>query len=347
MNAFLQYKRTRQIYLFFSMAVLLSACGRNKKIDVSNIPVNINISRFDHDFDDMRRKPMYAQAQFLQKKYGSFYQDYIERILQAGSIRDTGYFATLRVIFANQDYIALKHEVDSVYPNLDLQNRQLTDAFRRIKYYFPQIKVPVVYAYFSGFRAQTSLGDAYYGIGLDQFLGANSKFYPALIEAFPHYISRRFTPDNITPRVAEGFIRENMFQEQDADRSLLSKMVYNGKIMYMMDQVLPDVPDSIKIGYTPQQLTWCEDYKGQVWAYFIGENLLYETDNQKISKYINEAPFTPGLGEHNESAPKLGVWTGWQIVRQYMDRHPEITLAQLMANNDAQKILNESRYKPK
>ncbi len=347
MSASLQYKRTRQIYLFFSMALLLLACNRNKKADVSKIDVNVDITRFDHDFDDMRSKPMYAQAQYLQKKYGAFYTDYIERILQAGSMRDTGYFKTLRIIFTNQDYLALKHEVDSVFPNLNIQSQQLTDAFRRIKYNFPKINVPVMYAYFSGFRAQTSLGDTYYGIGLDQFLGANSKFYPAIIEAFPHYISRRFTPDNIAPRVVEGYIRENMFQEPDADKSLLEKMVYNGKILYMMDQVLPDTPDSLKIGFTEKQLKWCDDYKGQIWAYFLGEKLLYETDNQKISKYINEAPFTPGLGEHNDSAPKLGVWTGWQIVRQYMEKHPEITLPQLMANNDAQTILNGSRYKPK
>jgi hypothetical protein len=35
-----------------------------------------------------------------------------------------------------------------------------------------------VYAYFSGFKAQTTVGDGYFGIGLDLFLGANSRFYP-------------------------------------------------------------------------------------------------------------------------------------------------------------------------
>jgi hypothetical protein len=30
-----------------------------------------------------------------------------------------------------------------------------------------------------------------------------------------------------------------------------------------------------------------------------------------------------------------------------MDRHPEVTLQQLMADNDAQKILNQSKYRPK
>jgi len=339
--------RVKQIYLFFSIALLFAACRGDKKVDVSNIPVNITISRFDHDFDGMRTKPMAAQAEFLKKKYGIFYQDFIERILQAGSVKDTAYFGVLRRVFSNKAYFDLKQEVDLVYPNLDKQNDELTDAFRRIKYYFPRKQIPQVYAYFSGFQAQTSLGNHYFAIGLDLFLGADSKFYPALVENFPHYISRRFTPDNIPSRVVEGVFREDMFPEPDSDKTFLSKMIYSGKIMYLMDKVLPDVPDSIKIGYTAKQIKWCQDFKPQIWAYFIEENLLYETDFLKLQKYLNEAPFTNGLGVRNESAPKLGVWTGWQIVKQYTEKHPQVTLAQLMADDDAQTILNESRYRPK
>jgi len=62
---------------------------------------------------------------------------------------------------------------------------------------------------------------------------------------------------------------------------------------------------------------------------------------------LSEGPFTPGLGERTESAPKLGVWTGWQIVRKYMKENKGVTVAQLMAERDAQKILNLSKYKPK
>jgi len=347
MYAMLHNKPVKQIYLFFSIALLFAACQQHKKVDVSNIPVNVNISRFDHDFDLMRTKPMATQAEILKKQYGIFYRDFIERILKIGSANDTAYFATLRKMFASKDYMAVKQEVDSIYPNLDKQNAELTDAFRRIKYYFPKQQIPQVFAYLSGFQAQTSIGDSYFAIGLDQFLGADSKFYPGLIENYPHYISRRFTPQNISSRVIEGTLREDLFPEKEENKTLLAKMIYNGKIMYCMDQTLPDVPDSIKIGYTPQQLKWCEDFKPQIWAYILDENLLYESDFQKTQKYLNEAPFTPGLGEHNQSAPKIGVWTGWQIVRQYMDKHPEITLAQLMADDDAQTILNESKYRPK
>jgi gliding motility-associated lipoprotein GldB len=339
--------RFQQIYLFFLTALILQACNRHSKVDVSHIPVNVTIERFDHDFARLQNPPADLKAQALQQKYGVFYTDFIARILQAGSTQDTSYFKTLHDVFNSQAYQDLKHEVDSVYPNLDKQNAELTDAFRRIRYYFPKQPLPKVYAYFSGFQAQTSIGDGYFAIGLDLFLGAKSKFYPALIEAYPHYISRRFTPDNIAPRTIETLLRENIFPEPDADKSLLSRMVYNGKIMYLMNQLLPDVPDSLKIGYTPQQLTWAQKFEGNTWAYFLEENLLYETDYNRIQKYLNEAPFTPGLGEHNDSAPKLAIFTGWQIVKQYMERHPEVTLPQLIAMNDAQEILNQSRYRPK
>ncbi|GAA4324688.1 gliding motility lipoprotein GldB [Mucilaginibacter gynuensis] len=347
MNIVAIVNKTRQIYLIFLIGLLITSCSNDKRVDVSNIKLDVKIDRFDHDFNLMHVKPMPQQAAYLQKNYGTFYTDFIERILQAGSIQDTAYYTTLRTVFAGKAYNDLKHEIDSIYPNLDKQEAELTDAFKHIKYYYPNSRLPKVYAYFSGFQAQTSIGDDYFGIGLDLFLGADSKFYPALVQTFPHYISRRFTPDNISPRVIEGIARENMFPEDDKDKSLLAKMVYNGKIMYFMDKILPDLPDSTKIGYTTQQLQWCNDFKQNIWAFFLEENLLYNSDYLQIQKYLTEAPFTPGLGEKNESAPKLAVWTGWQIVKEYMDRNPGVTLQQLMKETNAQKVLNQSKYRAK
>jgi gliding motility-associated lipoprotein GldB len=340
--------KTKQIYLFFLISLLLSACG-HKKIDVSNIPVDVKIERFDKEFDLMETKPMAQQAAYLQKKYGIFYHDFIALLLQNQDIstRDTAYFASLRKVFATQAYHDLKHDVDSVYTNMDKEEEELTDAFRHIKYYFPQKRLPAVYTYYSGFEAQTAVGDRYFGIGLDLFLGGNSRFYPSLTAAYPHYLSRNFNAQNICPRVVEGLAREDMFPESDSSKTFLSKMIYNGKVMYFMDLVLPDVADSTKIGYSKDQLKWCQQFQSKIWAYFLDQNLLYESDFPKIQKYFTEAPFTPDLGEKNESAPKLAVWTGWQIVRAYMDKHPEVSLKELMLNPDAQKILNESKYRPK
>jgi hypothetical protein len=66
----------------------------------------------------------------------------------------------------------------------------------------------------------------------------------------------------------------------------------------------------------------------------------------KIQKYLAEAPFTPGLGEKNDSAPKLGVFIGWQIVKSYMENNSEVDLKKLMLMKDAQLILTRAKYHP-
>lgn len=329
-------------FFFFTLA-----CSRKKEPDLSNIKLEIEIERLDQDMQQLTGANLANKCPELQTKYGWFYADYMEGMLSVGPVADTAYYQNLRTVLGQQDYQALVAEVKAKFPDLKKQEAELTDAFKRVKYHFPKQKIPRLISFLSGFAVQTPIGNDYIGIGLDMFLGADSKFYPALVQSIPQYISRRFTPENIRPRVIEAFVREEIYPERDEDRSLLDKMVYNGKVLYLMQELMPDVADSTLIGYTNAQLNWCKDYESDIWAYYMEGNLLFETDYLKIQKYLTDAPFTPGLGEGNSSAPKLGVWTGWQIVKKYMEEHPETSLQQLLAMPDAQKILKDSKYKPK
>ncbi len=239
-------------------------------------------------------------------------------------------------------------EVDSVYPNLSAIEQDLNTTFKYIKYYYPKAKVPRFISFISGFAYQIPIGDDYIGIGLDMFLGKGSQFYNAIVASSPKYQSIRFEPAYILPRVTEVYAREELFLPNDNDQTFLSKMIYNGKILYFMDQVLPETKnDTLKIGYTNKQLTWAKQYEGNIWGLFLENELLYQTDYQKLQTYLTDGPFTPGVGEKGFSAPKLGVFIGWQIVKKYMAENKDVTLQQLMAETDAQKILTKSKYKPK
>ncbi len=320
------------------------SCRQNNRPDVSEIQVDIKIERFDNELFAGKKKNITEVNQQLSSKYGVFYDDFIHRIL------DSKYSNTesLANLYRDQAYTDLTKEVDSVFPNLKAQEAGLNETFKYIKYYYPKAKIPKFIAFASGFAYQMPVGDNYLGIGLDMFLGKDSKFYKAIVQSVPLYLSRRFAPEYIVPRVAETYAHEELFTEPDENRTLLSKMIFQGKILYFLDQVLPEnVGDSTKIGYTQQQLDWAQNFEGDIWAYFLENNFLYETDYQKIQVFLSEGPFTPGLGENRDSAPKLGIWMGWQIVRKYMAAHPDVTLQKLMADNDAQKILNQSKYKPK
>jgi len=337
-----------QIYLFFLICLTALSCNSKKSVDISNIKLNIPIERFDQELSGLNSDSISEIAPVLRKKYTWFYDDYMEKMVGAGPTWDTVYYTNLRSILRNKDYLELSATVAQTFPSLEKQQLELNQAFRYIKYYYPKQKFPRLISFISGFAVQTPIGNDYIGIGLDMFLGKNGdRFYPALRQSIPQYISRRFNPENISPRVIEAFIREEMFLENDADRTLISKMVYNGKILYFMDSVLPAITDILKIGYSTEQLEWCKENEAGIWAYFLENDLLFESDYMKIQRYLSEAPFTPGLGENSSSAPKLGVWTGWQIVRQYMEKNPDISVQQLMLEKDAQKILAGSKYKPR
>lgn len=335
-----------QIYLFF-LTIILVACNHEQQPDLSKIKLQINIERFDQSLDSLNQNNIAEKHALWQKKYGQFYSDFIEHMLQVGNLQDTiELFNNYRKILQNRDFAALKGSVFQSYPDLKQEEEQLTMAFKHLRYYFPNTKTPRVIAFFSGFTVQSPINEHYIGIGLDMFLGANSPFYPALIKSIPLYISRRFTPENITPRTVETYLREELFPEPTKENlRMLDLMLYNGKIMYLMDKSMPQLADSLKIGYNMAQMNWAKEYEKDIWAWFLEENLLYETDHYKVQKHFGEAPFTPELGSHNESAPKLGVFLGWQIIRKYMKEHPHTKLTDLLSMEDAQQLLKDSRYK--
>lgn len=339
-----------QIYFFFFI-LGMSSCHQTATItrpDVSDIDIQIKVARFDQEFSALDTSAILKKNNYWQQQYGVFYTDFMTEMLEVGHPKDSLQLASiLKKVLVKKDFIDLSQAVARRFPDLEKQERQLSQAFKYIKYYYPEYVLPRFISFVGGFSFQTISGEDYLGIGLDMFLGADSEFYPALVQSIPRYISRRFTPENIAPRVVETVLRQELFPQHNGDVNMLQHMIYNGKVLYAMDVILEDVADSLKIGYTAQQMAWIERYQEDVWAWFIQENLLYSTDYMGIQKYFSEAPFTRELGGNNESAPKLGSYIGWMIVRKFMERNPELDLKQLLATEDAQDILEGSKFRGK
>jgi hypothetical protein len=112
----------------------------------------------------------------------------------------------------------------------------------------------------------------------------------------------------------------------------------------MLDKLMPQTADTLKIGYTANQLKGAEKNEGLIWNFFNENNLLFESDAQKIKSYVGDGPKTVELGD--ESPGYIALFTGRQIVRAYMEKNPGTSLKDLLAL-DAKTILNESKYKPR
>jgi hypothetical protein len=184
--------------------------------------------------------------------------------------------------------------------------------------------------------------DSVLGVGLDMYLGDSNYVYGKA--AIPMYMRRNTNPDNLVYDMMRGWVLSE-FEPTTKKDDLLSQMVHYGKAMYIMDALFPLGDDALKIGYSADQLQWCEDNEVTIWSKFIEDKMLYNTDIRLVRALTGPAPFTSGFPK--DSPGQLAYWVGWQIVHAYMDEYPETTLKELTELDDAQLILRKSKYKPR
>ncbi|MEG2666000.1 MAG: hypothetical protein RSA02_03175, partial [Bacteroidales bacterium] len=156
----------------------------------------------------------------------------------------------------------------------------------------------------------------------------------------PRYISSRCIPEYLVPDVMRS-IATRLIRKGNPSSNLLEEIIYQGKILFFLNEVLPEVSNEIKLAYTPEQLSWSETHEKEVWQYLMKENLLYETNLFKVKYFVNDGP---GNLLFDGAPPRLTQYLGWQIVKKYMKKHKNNWNSLLQ--EPAQKILKESSYKP-
>ncbi|MEW6469804.1 MAG: hypothetical protein AB1458_12810 [Bacteroidota bacterium] len=330
------------LILYTAAASLFSSCGDNPLlIDVSQVQVpQVTIRRFDRELFSVNAGNFEERNAALKAAYGEYYEGFVQTLIWRKGIADSLYKEKLLEWLGNQYMRSLYDECQKVYPDLGDVENDLRSAFRYFRHYFPGRKLPVPVATMTGFYSSLSYADSLYCVGLDMYLGEGSRFYE--YAQFPYYKRKTMNRYNLVPDFIRGWMM-NEFPDKSQKNDLLSQIVYQGKIMYLLDAFLPEAEDSVKIAFTGKQLGWCEANEKNIWGYMIENEMLYSTSAEVIAKFVNEGPFTSGFVK--ESPARTGIWIGWQMVRAYMKKTKK-TLPQLMAEPDARKILDESKYKP-
>jgi hypothetical protein len=121
-------------------------------------------------------------------------------------------------------------------------------------------------------------------------------------------------------------------------------MIREGKKLYIQEKLLPDTPDTILMEVSGQQWQWLAENEKEIFAYFIQESLFYDSNWQKIRKYVEYSPNSPGMPI--EAPGRTGAWLGWRIVKAFMNKNPSLPLNHLLQRIDSKQLLNESAYKP-
>lgn len=332
--------------------VMLIGCEDNplKKVDVSDSKIDVRFDRLDKDVFYADFSNPAAAGQQLYQKYGSFYCDYMELILQAAPCRPDSNFMALEGFVKHPNMTALQQEIEKRFPETTIEqiNASFTESLRRWNHFFPDSLVPRVVYMNSGLNFSAYSTDSVISVGLDFFLGANDslvQLFPG--DIFPQYFKEDMRQDYLVVNGMKDFCwaQCNKHDRTTSKSDLLSIIVHQGKVMYLLDAVLPNEQDSTKMNWSSIQMEWALANESRVWKELANQQVLFSTEHSKNKKWIEFAPFTSVEKIPQDSPPQLGIWIGWNMVRAYMKANPDVTLHQLLAEKDAKKFLNV--YKPK
>jgi hypothetical protein len=342
-------KKTSLILL---LSLSLFACKKKKGIpDVSDIPVDIKVERFDRDFFAIDTNNVLQGLNNLNQKYPTLTGIFLQNVLGLDSASTISGVKSFISLSGN-----LFDTVNTVFKTTDDIEKDFKKTFQFVKYYFPKYRIPYLVTITGPVDAMAQsksgptpdfLGPDFLGISLQFYLGKKFSVYndPYFIDKVaPGYRSRRFSKEYI---ISDGMqlIVSDMFPDNSNGKPLIEQMIEKGKQWYLLDKFLPKTADSIKTGYTQQQLNWCNENEGLIWNYFIKNEYLNSLNPTTIETYIGESPFTQGFSQ--ELSPgNLGQWIGWQIVKKYVSKNPDMKPEEIM-NTEAGKILAEAKYKPK
>ncbi|HLT80842.1 MAG TPA: hypothetical protein VKZ86_07415 [Cyclobacteriaceae bacterium] len=254
---------------------------------------------------------------------------------------DSVFINTLFQRFTHPSFDSLLLETRRIFGDLTELRSQFAEAFTNIKYYYPDFQPPRVETAITGIETDLVVSDTLIIVGLDYYLGKEGAYRPRLYQ----YLLNRYEPEDIVPSCMLLFGISDRFNKTTLDdRTVLADMIAYGKSFYFAKHMMPCIPDSTLIWYSPKEIEGARRFEHLIWARLVEDQVLYSTSHMVNQRYLGERPKTLEVGE--ECPGRIAQWVGWQIVRKYMERHPNVTLPQLMDMIDAQKLFNESRYKP-
>lgn len=313
--------------LLIILLVLFYSCDNDLKLEkeIAKLSVDFTVERFDTAFKN-------ATAKDLPKLKNAYPFLFSKRIPDSVWVN--------RMSDSIQDILLT--EVEKQYPDFKNTEADIKSLFQHLKYYDKGFKEPrvIVLTNDVDYRTKTIVNDSLVLIALDNFLGSDHEFY----RSFPKYIRQNMSPSQIIQNITEHYAETYIFPKKR--KTFIEEMIYNGKLLYFKDVMLPLTTNAEKIGYAEAQIKWAEANESPIWSYFIEKELLYSTDVKLVNRFISNAPYSKFYLElDNESPGRLGQYIGWQIVKAYADKTGK-GIMQVMQENP-EELFRQSKFKPK
>lgn len=333
-----------RLIMFLYMSVLITSCVQDKnKLPEDSKEYHLKLFRFEQDLFEIKPEQMPEGLELLKDKYGSFFDLFAFQITRLGSRDSVQMNQNFITFVSDTNFRAVYNECYKRFPDFKEEQMGLEKAFSRYAELFPENSIPNIVTLLSVFSYPIVVDSANLGIGLDMYMGQDNKYYFTLEPPLPLFLRRKMSKEYIVSDAMKGWL-ESDYAIDESRAKMVDMMVSQGRVLCALDEILPDVHDTLKSGYSLSQLEWCKSNESKIWSFFIENKLLFSDDPNLLQKYVNDGPTTNGFPQ--ESPGNIGKFAGWMIVKSYLNKHKDVSIKTLMEEKDLMKVFQQSKYKP-
>lgn len=195
----------------------------------------IEVQRFDRLQSRYLTTGDFSAMQEMNILYPMQSRTLIEKVLQIGVMSDQDIATRFLRFYQDSTLQQLLLDVTSEYAKMDDINAQLQQGFGKLRKWFPDLPIPVIYAQIGSFDQSIIVGDKMIGICLDKYMGSNYSLY----EKFYSYAQRQsMTRSYIVPDCLTFYLLSLYPLDQFDSRTQLERDIHMGKVMWTVNKVI-------------------------------------------------------------------------------------------------------------
>lgn len=233
--------KVRKLYtiFIFLLVVLMSACDFRLKPfeEDDDDAIEVKIQRYDRIESLYLTTGDFSALQQMNTEYPIETRTLIEKVLRIGHVDDPEINATLITFFQDSVLQVLVSDAELEFANVDDLNARLTDAFKTIREWVPDIKIPMIYTQISALDQSIVVGDESVGISIDKYLGEK---YPLYQRFYDSQQRKTMTRKDIIPDLLSFYLLSRYRLPEEIINDQRSRDLHLAKIQWVVNKILEE-----------------------------------------------------------------------------------------------------------
>lgn len=327
-------------YMLLLLPIFYGCNESWKRQSTINDNDRVSINRFDRLLDNYVTYNKFSMYRDMTTQYPQETRLLVEDVLSVGKMNDPSINDRLRAFCLDPTVQILMRSVRTKYSDMSKEEHLFSKAFKQLRKAVPSSTVPVIYTQVSALNQSIVVGDGILGISLDKYLGRD---YPLYKKFYYEYQSRSMSRDRIVPDALSFYLMDTYPIANDSrPHTVMDRILHIGKINWIVYKLLDMKSVDDAIGFSKQRSSWCMRHRMQIDNYLKDLNVWHATDSLTFSVVMLPHEDTPALGQGSPDA--VGAWFGVHVFASYMEAHPNVTIEQLLVNDNYQQFFADSGF---